>query len=395
MNYQRPIFADLFKRLNEKRKFIQTIVGPRQVGKTTLVNQMLKKIKFPHLYISADEPGAVNQVWLRQYWESARQMLRQSSAKTFILAIDEIQKIHNWSEIVKLEWDYDTNNNINIIVVILGSSTLLLEKGLTESLAGRFEKTYLPHWSFNEMNAAFGISPEQFVWFGGYPGAANLLDDEFRFKKYIKDSLIETTISKDILMLTRIDKPALLKQLFELGCLFSGQIVSYNKLLGQLQDAGNTITLSHYLSLLNSAGLLTGMQKYSGKLFRKRASSPKFQVHNTALVSALLQENFNEIIIQPLKWGRIVESAIGAHLINYSKTNDFNVYYWRHRNDEIDFAISYKNKLLGLEIKTGYANKTRGMQVFENQFDPDKVVIVSSNALSWQELLKINPIELF
>lgn len=395
MEYKRCIFKKLNKRLKEKRRFIQTIIGPRQIGKTTLVNQLLNNLNFPNFFVSADALGAYNSAWLQQQWETARIKLKTSNSKVLILAIDEIQKINNWSEIVKAEWDEDTKNNVNIKVVLLGSSRLLLEKGLTESLAGRFETIYLGHWTFKEMHDAFGINPEQYVWFGGYPGAVDLISDEDRWKSYVRNSLIETTISKDILMLTRIDKPALLKQLFELGCLYSGQIISYTKMLGQLQDAGNTTTLSHYLNLLDTAGLLGGLEKLYAESFRKRASTPKFQVHNTALISAQMYETFDEIKCQPLKWGRAVETAIGAHLINYSKTENLKVFYWRHRNDEIDFAIQYKNKLIGLEIKSGISTKLRGMAAFQKKFNPNKILLIGSEGLPWQDFLKLNPTDLF
>lgn len=395
MNYKRSAFKELNKRIKEKRRFIQTVIGPRQVGKTTLVNQLLNNQSFPNHFVSADAIGASNSAWLHQQWEIARVKLKISNSKVLILAIDEIQKINNWSEIVKAEWDEDTKNKTNIKVVLLGSSRLLLEKGLTESLAGRFETIYLGHWSFEEMNNAFGINAEQYVWFGGYPGAVDLISDENRWKNYINNSLIETTISKDILMLTRIDKPALLKRLFELGCLYSGQIISYTKMLGQLQDAGNTTTLSHYLNLLDTAGLIGGLEKIYTENFRKRASTPKFQVHNTALISAQMPETFNEIKLQPLKWGRMVETSIGAHLINYSKTENLKVFYWRHRNNEIDFVIQYKNKLIGLEIKSGSGKSTRGMSAFQKKFNPDKVLLIGDSGLEWQTFLKINPINLF
>jgi predicted AAA+ superfamily ATPase len=217
-------------------------------------------------------------------WDSARLLLKASGATEFLLVIDEIQKIDNWSEVVKQQWDKDTRENTNIKVILLGSSRLLIQKGLSESLAGRFETLYLGHWPYPEMQEAFGWSIEQYVYFGGYPGSAMLINDEERWKNYIKDSLIETSISKDILMLTRIDKPALLKRLFELGCLYSGQILSYTKIIGQLQDAGNATTLANYLKLLSDCGLLGGLDKYAGDIIRKRGSSPKFQVYNVSSI---------------------------------------------------------------------------------------------------------------
>ena len=295
-------------RILESRKFIQVIQGPRQVGKTTMINQVLAQLDIPNIYESADAVSAANAAWLMQVWESARLRMKASGTKEFLLVIDEIQKIDNWSEIVKQQWDKDTREKINLKVILLGSSRLLIQKGLTESLAGRFETIYLGHWTYAEMQAAFGWSIEQYVYFGGYPGSATLIDDEDRWKNYIKDSLIETSISKDILMLTRVDKPALLKRLFELGSIYSGQILSYTKIMGQLQDAGNTTTLANYLKLLSDCGLLGGLDKYAGDIVRKRGSSPKFQVFNNALISSQANESFDKAIVSPALWGRLVES---------------------------------------------------------------------------------------
>ena len=394
MSYQRSKILLLEKRINEPRKFVQVVMGPRQVGKTTLITQLLKKIKIPHYFVSAD--GVVNSdtVWIQQQWESARLKWKQSGAKEYLFVIDEIQKINNWSETIKLLWDEDTRKKHPIKIILLGSSRLLLQEGLTESMAGRFETTYLGHWSFKEMQKAFGWDVNRFVWYGGYPGTADLILDEERWKKYVFDSLIETSISKDILMLTRVDKPALMRRLFELGCLYSGQILSYNKILGQLLDAGNTTTLSHYLNLLDTAGLLAGIEKFSDKI-RQRGSSPKFQVHNTALISAQRNETLNKILTLPDQWGRMVESAIGAHLLNYSLTENFHLYYWRHSNYEIDFVLEKRGKVIGLEIKSGTVQKAGGMDAFKKEFNPNKVLLIGNLGLPWQEFLQINPNDLF
>ena len=296
---------------------------------------------------------------------------------------------------MKLLWDADTLSKRTLKVILLGSFRLLLQQGLTESLAGRFETIYMGHWSFLEMQEAFRWNINQYVWFGGYPGSAGLIEEEQRWKSYISQSLIETSISKDILMLTRIDKPALMKRLFELGCSYSGQILSYTKMIGQLQDVGNTTTLSHYLDLLNTAGLLAGIEKYSGSLIHKRASSPKFQVHNTALISAQREDLFKDIQIKPAEWGRLVESAVGAHLINYSLTEGFAVHYWRERNEEVDFVLEKKGKLIGLEVKSAATQSSAGLSAFKKIFNPDKVLLVGNSGLPWQEFLQINPVELF
>jgi predicted AAA+ superfamily ATPase len=393
--YIRSEYQVIIKRIIEARKFIQVIMGPRQVGKTTLVTQILKSVSIPHLSITADAVPNSDSIWLQQQWQLARLKFQQSQAKEFLLVIDEIQKINNWSETIKLLWDEDTRNEIAIKVILLGSSRLLLQEGLTESLAGRFEVTYLGHWSFTEMKNAFGWDANLFVWFGGYPGSAHLISDEERWKNYITDALIETSISKDILMLSRVDKPALMRRLFEFGCHYSGQILSYNKMLGQLQDAGNTTTLAHYLELLNTAGLLAGIEKFSPNQIRQRSSSPKFQVYNMALISAQRNETFNEIIASPDKWGRMVESAIGTHLMNHSIVNNFHFYYWRHANHEIDFVIEKRGKVVGLEIKSGTTQKNSGMSVFKKEFNPYKVFLIGNSGIPWQEFLEMNPLDLF
>ena len=393
--FERHHLQPLIRRVKEPRRFLQVIMGPRQVGKTTLVTQLAAKVKVNYLFISADSVAGISATWLEQQWEAARIKLAQHEGKEFLLVIDEIQKIDNWSESIKLLWDSDTRNKLNLKVILLGSSRLLLQQGLTESLAGRFETTYMGHWAFEEMQQAFGWNENQYVWFGGYPGSAALIDDEDRWKTYVTQSLIETSISKDILMLTRVDKPALMKRLFELGCLYSGQILSYTKVLGQLQDAGNTTTLSHYLELLDTAGLLAGVEKYAPDVIRQRSSSPKFQVHNTALISAQRNDLFKDALSKPAEWGRVVESAIGAHLINHSLTEKFNLHYWRERNEEVDFVMVRKGKVIGLEVKTGPGGSTSGMTAFKKRFNPHKILLIGNAGLPWQDFLKLNPVNLF
>jgi predicted AAA+ superfamily ATPase len=393
--FERSYLKSVKARIEEPRKFIQVILGPRQVGKTTMVTQLLTQLSIPNLNESADAIAATNSSWLVQVWESARLRLKASGATEFLLVIDEIQKIDNWSEVIKQQWDKDTRENINIKVILLGSSRLLIQKGLTESLAGRFETLYLGHWSYPEMQEAFGWSIEQYVYFGGYPGSATLINDEERWKNYIKDALIETSISKDILMLTRVDKPALLKRLFEIGCLYSGQILSYTKIIGQLQDAGNTTTLANYLKLLSDCGLLGGLEKYAGDIIRKRGSSPKFQVYNNALITAQSDYTYEKAIIDPELWGRLVESSVGTHLLNSSISERYNLYYWRDGNYEVDFVLEKGDKVIGLEVKSGKRGENEGMGVFAEKFHPEKVLLVGTGGISYEEFLKINPINLF
>jgi uncharacterized protein len=396
MMFLRPHYQLVKKRINEPRRFIQVLMGPRQVGKTTLAGQLVKDLDVPWLFESADDVPAGNAEWLGQVWEAARLKLRTGPATEFVLVIDEIQKISNWSETVKKYWDEDTRLGNRIKLLLLGSSRLLLKKGLTESLTGRFEIIQLMHWSLSEMAGAFGWNAEKYAWFGGYPGSAPLVDDESRWKRYIRDSIIETSVSKDILMLTRVDKPALMKMLFELGCIYSGRILSYTKILGQLHDAGNTTTLAHYLHLLDTAGLLGGVEKYASGTIRKRSSSPKFQVYNNALLSAQRNEMFDEIILDSGKWGHIVESVAGAHLINCSAAGDYSVYYWRERGEEVDFVLERRGKVVAVEVKSGHSGFTRrGMNTFCSRFNPDRIYAIDNKSLSWQEFLEIDPIELF
>ncbi|HZV68879.1 MAG TPA: AAA family ATPase [Saprospiraceae bacterium] len=379
----------LKQRLNlEPRKFIQVISGPRQVGKTTMVTQFINRTGFPVHFVSADAIASDDESWIRFQWETARIKLRQETAPEAILIIDEIQKIKNWSEQVKKEWDADTRNNLPLKVILLGSSRLLLQQGLTESLTGRFETIYLCHWTFTEMNATFGFSPEEYVWFGGYPGPASFIQDEMRWKNYVRDSLIETSISMDIMQLTRVDKPALMRRLFDLGCQYSGQILSFNKILGHLPDAGNTTTLSHYLNLLATAGLLAGLEKYSKGIIRQRGSIPKFQVHNTALMTATQSETFSIIYNDSARWGRWVESCIGAHLLNASIKNHFTLNYWRHVNDEIDFVLTDGKKTIGIEVTTALKPRRSGVNAFIKAHQPDKVLTVGSGGMSWQEFIR-------
>ncbi len=393
--YKRAEIKLLQKRVLEPRRYIQVIMGPRQVGKTTLVNQLLEDLKYSSLYESADAVPAAGSLWIEQIWENARLIIRTNQLKKFLLVIDEIQKISNWSETIKKLWDQDTFNKIPLKVILLGSSRLLLQKGLTESLAGRFESIYLSHWSFSEMEEAFDWDAEKYAWFGGYPGSVDLIDDENRWKNYIKNSLIETSISKDILMLTRIDKPILLKNLFELGCLYSGQILSFNKILGQIQDAGNTTTLAHYLTLLDTAGLLGGIEKYAHTKIRKRSSSPKFQVYNNALISSQSSFMMNDILQEPSEWGRIVESVIGTHLINYASKEKFELYYWRDRNDEVDFVLEKDSRIVAIEVKSTFSKNLKGMNAFKKKFNPDKTYLIDNKSMPWKMFLKINPSELF
>jgi predicted AAA+ superfamily ATPase len=391
--YKRMIFKEIIKRMHEPSSRIQVLVGPRQVGKTTLADQVIATLNIPAHYATADEPTLQSVSWIEQEWLAARAETKAQG--TALLVLDEIQKIPDWSTQVKKLWDADRRAKCALKVILLGSSPLLIQMGLTESLAGRFEIIPVPHWSFEEMHEAFGLTLEQYVYFGGYPGAADFIQDEKRWRHYIVDSLIETTLSRDILLMSRVDKPALLRRLFYLGCEYSGQILSYQKMQGQLQDAGNTTTLAHYLQLLQGAGMLLGLQKYAGQKVRRRGSSPKLQVYNTALITALLTNGITNARQDAEFWGRLVESCVGAHLINQAKYHDAGIYYWREKDKEVDFVIEYGNQVIAIEVKSGRKNKSSsGMSEFIAQFHPDKVIIVGGNGMSLEQFLK-NDIDCF
>ena len=392
--YRRPIYETLSKRLKEKRNFIQVLSGPRQVGKTTLALQLKDTLSMPSHYASADEPLSHDFSWIEQQWEIGRLRAREASSNEgALLILDEVQKIHRWSDVVKKLWDEDTRYGVNLKVMLLGSSTLLIQSGLTESLAGRFEVIPITHWFFKECRDAFGWSLDQYVFFGGYPGGAKLIHDEKRWAHYIVDSLIETNIVKDILLMERIHKPALLRQVFELGCRYSGQILSYQKMLGQLQESGNASTLAHYLDLLSSAGLVAGLPKFSFEAVRQKASSPKLQVLNTALISAQGSTGFKAAQEDREGWGRLVESTIGAHLINSTLGTPIELSYWREGNKEVDFVLRNGKKLFALEVKSSQRPiSLPGMTTFSERYHPEKKLLVGGQGLPLEEFL-LMPLE--
>lgn len=388
--YRRAQFNELLARINEPRSKMQVIVGPRQVGKSTLISQVLEEYAFPFDSYSADDVIGTSADWLTQIWESQRMKMDVRGETKRLLVIDEIQKIKNWSETVKAEWDRDTREKRALTVVLLGSSRMLIEKGLTESLAGRFELIRLSHWTYPEMRDCFGWSLRQYVYFGGYPGAAQYINNETRWRNYIKDSLIEPSITKDVLMDTKIMKPQLLRQLFEIGSSYSGELLSLTKVAAQLQDAGNVTTLAGYLHLLDECGLLCGLQKFAEDDARKYNSVPKFQVHNNAIRNVYTDDGFQEVIEDPKLWGRYVESAIGAHLVSQAPIYDYKVYYWRDKKDEVDFVLARRNKKIAIEIKSGRRTTNQGLSVFSQVYHPHKAFVVGSGGISFEEFLSID-----
>ncbi len=410
MFFERKQANTLKQRLQESPTFMIVIAGPRQVGKTTLVRQALADR--PAKYVAADQllpdatdpftspfaetalatqiiPGAQPTAeWLAQQWMQARARAKTlPREERFVLAIDEIQKVPRWSEIVKGLWDADRAENLNMHVILLGSSPWLMQKGLTESLAGRYELIHMNHWSYPEMQEAFDFSLDEYLYFGGYPGSARLIREERRWREYVRGALIHPNIEKDILQMTRVDKPALLKNLFELGCAYSGQIVSYTKLLGQLQDKGNTVTLAHYLELLSQAGLLAGLSKYAGQKHRQRASSPKLNALNTALIAAVTGYTFAEARADRSYWGRLVESAVGAHLCNTASDN-CQVCYWRESPNEVDFVLTDGRRLAAIEVKSGATfAASKGLGAFAEQFKQARQIVVGEGGIPLAELM--------
>ncbi len=394
----RPVANALAARLAEPRRFIQVLTGPRQTGKTTAARHVIAEAPCPSHYASADEPALKDRSWIEQQWEYVRLKLKSGGGGRAggVLVLDEIQKVPGWSETVKRMWDEDSAGDLPIHVVILGSSQLLMQKGLTESLAGRFEILPVAHWSFPEMKEAFGWDIDRYLFFGGYPGAAPLIEDQDRWRSYIVDSLIETTVSRDVLLMTRVDKPALLRRLFDLGCSYSGQVLSYQKMLGQLQDAGNTTTLSHYLELLEGGGLVMGLQKFSGQKVRRKGSSPKLMVLNTALMSAASMYFFEEARRRADFWGRLVESSVGAFLANAIRGGPFELFYWSSRNREVDFVLVRGDEIIAVEVESG-RKKTilPGLEAFSGEFPIKRRILVGSQGIPLEEFFCFSVEDLF
>lgn len=393
--FKRQQASVLLSRISEPRRFIQVIAGARQVGKSTMVKQVVNELAIPHLLTTAEDAPDKNPQWIRYVWQQARQSMRLNNYSEFLLVIDEIHKLDNWSEVVKAEWDADTMRDVNIKVILLGSSRLLIKDGLNESLAGRYEIIEMEHWSYSEMREAFGMTLDQYVYYGGYPGAFSLIDDEKRWRKYMHDAIIEPAITKDVLTTKRVLKPALLRQLFLLGCSYSGELLSFNKIMGQLQDAGNTATLANYLQLLDESKLLAGLQQYAADDARKYKSVPKNQVYNSGLLSATSSLNFNDAYLDPQKWGRWVETAVGAYLINHADRLEYKLYFWRHDGNEVDFILESSKKLVAIEVKSGRRQNNQGLPMFSEQFHPNIELVVGGEAFSLEQFLTLNIERLF
>jgi predicted AAA+ superfamily ATPase len=413
-SYLRPVTRRLIQRIEEPVRRITVVAGPRQIGKTTSVHQTLRErppesftfhaVDAPEVdtdlitdfSVSSARPQHISQsnvrdaAWLIEKWQAARLasaawLSKQSSiasesdgdrAKPYVLVFDEIQNISNWSSVVKGLWDQDRARGTEMHVLVLGSAPLLVQSGLSESLMGRFELLEMTHWSYSEMSECFGFTLDQYLYFGGYPGPTHwvITGQEDRWRSEVLYSLIEPNLVKDVLALARIEKPAVLRQLFQLGCSYSGQIVALTKLLVQLTDAGNTTTLTHYLQLLRAAGLLAGLEKYAAQAIRQRAAPPKLNVLNTAFLTVYSGKNFAQARSDPHFWGHLVESSIGAHLLN-TATQGLQIAYWRESPFEVDFVIHHGNRVVALEVKSGTHDLSarKGLRAFSDKHPSQEV----------------------
>lgn len=385
--YKKTEYQLIKSRLEEPRRFIQVVTGPRQVGKTTVVKQVLKDLGQPFLYYSADNVPASNAGWLSGCWEAGRSLLAINGWDNILLVIDEIQKIRNWSEAVKKEWDADSFADREVKVLLLGSSRVMLQKGLSESLAGRYEEIRMGQWSYAEMRDCFDFTLPQYLFYGGYPGAATLVGDDDRFRDYVQSAIIDATVNKDILMDTPISKPALMRQTFELGASYSGELLSLNKMLGSLQDAGNTSTLAGYVRLLKESGMLAGLQKYGMDASRSKSSIPKWQVYDNALKTQFSSLTLEQALTNRREWGHIFESGIGAHLLCRSFIHGFELYYWRENALEVDFVLRCRGSVVAIEVKSNGERFAAGLKAFRERFHPSRTLIVGDAGIPAEEFL--------
>ena len=362
MTFQRAFVTQLAQRFTAVQPFIQVVVGPRQVGKTTGVRQLLAQGPWPHHYANADDVLVSDRSWLLEHWQQA--LLQGEGA---LLVVDEIQKVANWPETIKALWDAKPGR---LRVLLLGSSALEIHAGATESLAGRFELLRVHHWTYAELKAAFDYDLPRYLTFGGYPGAVSLEHDPDRWYAYMKDAIVEAVIGKDILQSHKVTNPALFRQAFQILCAYPAQEISYTKLLGQLQDRGNTDLIKHYIALYGGAFMLHALQKYSPRAWLTRSSSPKMLPACPALFSMVAGVNVSK---NTEERGRAFELAVGAELVQQPGQ----VFYWRERNDEVDFVYQDRAALYAIEVKSGRKKSAKGLDAFLAQVPHALRVIVS------------------
>jgi predicted AAA+ superfamily ATPase len=360
--FERPFVAQLEKRLSGTSALIQLLVGPRQVGKTTGVRQLIKRTPGHCHYASADDLLVTDRTWLLEQWQKALLM-----GDGCLLVVDEIQKIPNWPETVKSLWDAHPHR---LRVVLLGSSSLQIQSGLSESLAGRFELTRIYHWTFSELKQAFDYDLDRYLLYGGYPGAVAYEDDFDRWYAYLKDAIVEAVIGKDILQNRKVANPALFCQAFEILCRYPAQEISYTKLLGQLQDKGNTDLVKYYLELYAGAFLIYSLDKYASKAWLTRSSSPKILTACPALYTMTAGPH---TLITPEQRGRVFELAVGAELLQLPGE----LFYWREKNADVDFVYRYQGRLFAIEVKSGRKKSAKGLDAFKANFPESCPIILT------------------
>lgn len=377
-NYiRKDLYRQLSGFLSGDINLIQAVVGPRQVGKTTLALQLFERFRGSKIYESADGLITPATGWINTHWQAARSRFKEQKKKT-LLILDEVQKIPDWSNTVKKLFDEDRRQGSDIRIIILGSSALLMQRGLSESLAGRFEIQHHNQWSFRECHECFSVDLNEYIYFGGYPGALLLRKDEPRWGRYMRDSLIETVLSKDILLLSPVSKPALLRQTFGMAISYPAQVMSYQKMLGSLQDAGNTTTIASYLQLLSKAFLITGLERYSGTKARQRGSIPKILVFDNGLIAAMQGLTFQEVMRDKVEWGRFVENAVGAQLYFIAQQRGGELFYWRERDFEVDYVLKISGKIKAFEVKSGENTQSfAGLELFKRKYPKSEIAVIS------------------
>jgi uncharacterized protein len=388
--YELHSLSELFAALTHAKNLIQILTGPRQVGKSTVAMQLMDKWEGNVRYASADLPIPPGAEWIAHQWNLAR-----TAGEKPLLIIDEVQKVSGWSEAVKSLWDEDRRQNHDVRVLLLGSSALLMQKGLSDSLTGRFFLHRLRHWQYGDMSRAFAVPLEGWLYFGGYPGAVSFLDNEGLWRSYVRDSLIETVIARDVLQMERIAKPALLRHLFMLSTAYPAQILSYNKMLGQLTDAGNTTTLAHYVQVLHSAFLLSGLELFKVGQRPKRGSSPKLILWNSALVNAVSGYGYEATRNDPERWGRLVENAVGAALLNQLEGTAYELYYWREKDWEVDFVLHAPGHTWAIEVKSSRMKNAHGLRRFLDRYPDAQPFIVGGTGMPLEEFFGTPLTEVF
>ena len=383
--YERACVGLLAGRLGEPRRFIQIVVGSRQTGKSTAVNQALSHVEAPQVEFAFDRPRDRRSRRLEEVWQSAREVATDEGEA--ILSLDEVQKVPDWSATVKHLWDEDTRRGHNVKVVLTGSSTLTLKQGMSESLKGRYELIPSTQWTYGECREAFGCTLDEYLYFGGYPGAVQLRDDEPRWSAYVRDAIIEPTLTQDILEMETVRKPALLWALFEVGATYSAQEISYRKLLGQLDDRGNTDTIARYLELLSHAGLMSGLRKYGEKILKERGSSPRLLVHDTSLMVVSSGESRARLLEDGDRRGHLVETAVGTYLLARSKTEHFSVNWWREGSAEVDFVVTQGRKRTAIEVKSGRVKSLKGLGEFVQRYPGTYALVVGSDEFPVEDFL--------